>query len=138
MEKISVLCENSFILEPSLMQTNPEPFFATRAESKKQSGEMAQEVELLVCIHSYSFNPDINFHIHLAECTIRLLNQASRNKYPYNPKFLETPGSIHSEVWNDCSFKCTSLILTGYKILWIPVIGQLQCNDSAVGTTEVK
>ena len=36
--------------------------------------------------------------------------------------------SVHSEAWNECS----------YKILRIPVIGHLRCNDSAVGTTEAK
>ena len=36
--------------------------------------------------HSYSFNTDICLHIHSAECTVRLLNQAGRNNYPYNPK----------------------------------------------------
>ena len=45
-----------------------------------------------MCTHSYSFNPDICLHIHSAECTVRLLNQAGRNNYPYNPKFVETPG----------------------------------------------
>ena len=37
--------------------------------------------------HSYSFNTDICLHIHSAECTVRLLNQAGRNNYPYNPKY---------------------------------------------------
>ena len=36
--------------------------------------------------HSFSFNTDICLHIHSAECTVRLLNQAGRNNYPYNPK----------------------------------------------------
>ena len=31
-------------------------------------------------------------HIHSAECTVRLLNQAGGNNYPYNPKYVETPG----------------------------------------------
>ena len=31
----------------------------------------------------YSFNTDICLHIHSAECTVRLLNQAGRNNYPY-------------------------------------------------------
>ena len=43
-------------------------------------------------IYSYSFNPDICLHVHLAECTVRLLNQGRRNNYPYNAKFVETPG----------------------------------------------
>ena len=46
-------------------------------------------------ICSFSFNHDICLHIHSAECTVsvRLLNQAGRNNYPYNPKILwETPG----------------------------------------------
>ena len=38
--------------------------------------------------HSYSFNTDICLHIHSAECTVRLLNQAGRNNYPYNPKYV--------------------------------------------------
>ena len=33
--------------------------------------------------HSYSFNPDICLHMHSSECTVRLLNQAGRNNYPY-------------------------------------------------------
>ena len=37
-------------------------------------------------------------------------------------------------VWN----VPTSLILAGLKTHRIPVIGQLHCNNSAVGTTEVK
>ena len=45
--------------------------------------------------------------------------------------------SVHSEAWNEYSLECTSLILA-YKTLRIPVIGQLNCNNSAVGTTEVK
>ena len=32
-------------------------------------------------------------HIHLAECTVKLLNQAGRNNYPYNPKFVGTRGT---------------------------------------------
>ena len=27
-------------------------------------------------------------HIHSAKCTVKLLNQAGRNNYPYNPKFV--------------------------------------------------
>ena len=38
--------------------------------------------------HSYSLHPDICLHIHSAECTVRLLNQADRNNYPYNPKLV--------------------------------------------------
>ena len=38
--------------------------------------------------HSYSFNTDICLHIHSAECTVRLLNQAGKNNYPYNPKYV--------------------------------------------------
>ena len=43
--------------------------------------------------HSYSFNPDICLHIHLAKCTVRLLNQAGRNNYPNNPKFVGNSGN---------------------------------------------
>ena len=42
--------------------------------------------------HSYSFNTDICLHIHSAECTVRLLNQAGRNNYPYNPKYVGNTG----------------------------------------------
>ena len=42
---------------------------------------------------SYSFNPDICLHIHSAECTVRLLNQAGRNNYSYNPKFVGNTGN---------------------------------------------
>ena len=38
-----------------------------------------------VYTHSYLFNPDIHLHIHSDECTVKLLNQAGRNNYPYNP-----------------------------------------------------
>ena len=41
-----------------------------------------------VYTHSYSFNTDICLHIQSAECTVRLLNQAGRNNYPYNPKYV--------------------------------------------------
>ena len=43
--------------------------------------------------HSYSFNTDICLHIHSAKCTVRLLNQAGRNNYPYNPKYVGNTGS---------------------------------------------
>ena len=46
-----------------------------------------------VYTHSYLFNPDICMHIHSAECTVRLLNQAGRNNYPYNPKFVGNTGN---------------------------------------------
>ena len=46
-----------------------------------------------VYTHSYSFNPDICLHIHSAECTVRLLFQAGRNNYPYNPKFVGNTGN---------------------------------------------
>ena len=46
--------------------------------------------------HSYSFNTDIYLHIHSAECTVRLLNQAGRNNYPYNPKYVGNTGSRES------------------------------------------
>ena len=42
--------------------------------------------------HSYSFNTDICLHIHSAEYTFRLLNQAGRNNYPYNPKYVGNTG----------------------------------------------
>ena len=29
----------------------------------------------------------------LAECTVRLLNQAGRNNYPYNPKYVGNTGN---------------------------------------------
>ena len=43
--------------------------------------------------HSYSFNTDICFHIHSAECTVRMLNRAGRNNYPYIPKFVGNTGN---------------------------------------------
>ena len=46
--------------------------------------------------------------------------------------------SVHSEAWNECSLECTSLILVGLKDPSDSVIGQLHCNNSAVGTTEIK
>ena len=46
--------------------------------------------------------------------------------------------SVHSEAWNECSLECTSLILAGLQDPSDSVIGQLHCNNSAVGTTEVK
>ena len=42
--------------------------------------------------HSYSFNPHVRLHAHLADWTVGLLNQADRNKYPYNPNIWGTPG----------------------------------------------
>ena len=36
-------------------------------------------------VPGYSFNPNVRLHLHSAECTVRLLNQAGRNNYPYNP-----------------------------------------------------
>ena len=42
--------------------------------------------------HNYSFKTDICLHIHSAECTVRLLNQAGRNNYPYNPKYVVEVG----------------------------------------------
>ena len=45
--------------------------------------------------HSYSFNTDILcLHIHSAECTVRLLNQAGRNNHPYNPKYVGNTGNL--------------------------------------------
>ena len=38
--------------------------------------------------HSYSFNPDLVFHVHASECTVRLLNRAGKN-------LCETPGFEH-------------------------------------------
>ena len=46
--------------------------------------------------------------------------------------------SVHSEAWNECSSECTSLILAGLQDPLDPVIGQLHCKNSAVGTTKVK
>ena len=42
--------------------------------------------------HSSSFNTAVSLHIHSAECTVRLLNKEGRNNYPYNHKFVGTPG----------------------------------------------
>ena len=55
--------------------------------------------------HSYSFNTDICLHIHSAECTVRLLNQAGRNNYPYNPKYVGNAGNRTRDIWLD---KCIS------------------------------
>ena len=49
--------------------------------------------------HSYSFNTDICLHIHSAECTVRLLNQACRNNYPYNPKYVGNTGNRTRDLW---------------------------------------
>ena len=54
---------------------------------------------------SYSFNNDICLHIHSAECTVRLLNQAGRNNYPYNPKYVANTGNRTRDIWFD---KCIS------------------------------
>ena len=51
--------------------------------------------------HSYLFNPDICLHIHSADCTVRLLNQAGRNNYPYNPKYVENTGNRTGDIWLD-------------------------------------
>ena len=60
------------------------------------------------------FNPGIRMHVHSAECTVRLLNQASRNNHPYNTKCVENIGNqtrcgkctnqqlnhlVHSDTW---------------------------------------
>ena len=55
--------------------------------------------------HSYSFNTDICLHIHSAECTVRMLNQAGRNNYPYNPKYVGNTGNRTRDLWLD---KCIS------------------------------
>ena len=34
-----------------------------------------------------------------AECTVRLLNQAGRNNYPYNPKYVENTGDQTRDIW---------------------------------------
>ena len=52
-------------------------------------------------LHSYSFNPDICSQIHLAECTVRLLNRASRNNYPYNPKLVGNTVNRTRDLWLD-------------------------------------
>ena len=44
--------------------------------------------------HSYSFNTDICLHIHSAECTVRLLNQAGMNNYQNNPKYVGNTGVL--------------------------------------------
>ena len=54
---------------------------------------------------SYSFNTDICLHIHSDECTVRLPNQAGRNNYPYNPKYVGNTGSRTRDLWLD---KCIS------------------------------
>ena len=37
-------------------------------------------------------NTDICLHIHSAECTVRLLNQAGMNNYQNNPKYVGNTG----------------------------------------------
>ena len=49
--------------------------------------------DFAVYTHSYSLNTDICLHMHSAECTVRLLNQAGRNNYPYNPKYVGNTGN---------------------------------------------
>ena len=56
--------------------------------------------------HSYSFNTDICLHIHSAECTVRLLNQAGSNNYPYNPKYVGNTGNKF-ECLEHCLILCT-------------------------------
>ena len=55
--------------------------------------------------HSYSFNTDICLHVHSAEYTIRLLNQAGRNNYPYNHKYVGNTGNRTRDIWLE---KCIS------------------------------
>ena len=45
-----------------------------------------------VYTHSYSFHPHVRLHAHSAAWTVRLLHQAGRNKYTYNPNMWGTPG----------------------------------------------
>ena len=40
-----------------------------------------------------SLKSDILLHIHSAECIVRLVNQAGRNNYPYNPKYVGNTGN---------------------------------------------
>ena len=53
--------------------------------------------------HSYSFNHDICLHLHSAECTVRLLNQAGRDNYPYNPKFVGNTGNRTRDLLGACA-----------------------------------
>ena len=46
---------------------------------------------------SYSIYPDIHLHVNSAE----LLNQAGRNNYPYNPKFVGSTGNRTFELCLD-------------------------------------
>ena len=62
-------------------------------ESEGSSGLISQR-GLKKYIHSYSCKPDICLHIHSAESTVRLLNQAGRNNYPYNPEFVGNAGNL--------------------------------------------
>ena len=45
-----------------------------------------------VYTHSYSFNPYGRLHARSAEWTVGLLKQAGRNKIPYSPRYVGTPG----------------------------------------------
>ena len=49
----------------------------------------------MLTLDSYSFNPVIRLHIHSAEYTVRLLNQAGRNEYLYNQKFRNISNSTY-------------------------------------------
>ena len=46
--------------------------------------------------------------------------------------------SEHSEARNEFVCNVLSYSSLAYKILWIPVSGQLNCNNRAVSTTEMK
>ena len=46
------------------------------------------QASLCTYTDSYSLNPDKCLHLHSAQCTVRLLNQAGTDNCPYNPKFV--------------------------------------------------
>ena len=54
-----------------------------------------------VYTHSYSFNLYTCLHTHSAECTVRLLNEAGRNNYSYNPKFVRNTRNLTRDLWLD-------------------------------------
>ena len=74
--------------------------------------------------HCFSFNPDICLHIHSAECTVRFLNQAGRNNYPYNPKFVGNTGNRTRDLWLDKCISNQQLYHLSYSATKIPLFSR--------------
>ena len=85
---------------------SPQPQGSYKPAKIKEVHSKLHSFQASLCTsHSYTFNPDICLHIYSVECTVRLLNQAGLNNYPYNPKFVGNTGNRTRDLWLD---KCIS------------------------------